>query len=68
MLFGFLIFDLVYLLFKMHEDKKIEIMSIQYNSLTQCTVAFLHWVIQVKPKLFCLKLGLYSFAQFLYHS
>ena len=31
---------------KMHEDKKIEIMNIQYNSLTQYTVEFLHWIIQ----------------------
>ena len=68
MLFGFLIFDLVYLLFKMHEDKKIEIMSIQYNSLTQCTVEFLHWVIQVILKLFCLKLGPYSFTKFFYYN
>ena len=43
---------------KMHEDKKIEIMIIQYNSLTQCTVEFLHWVIHAVLKLFCLKLGL----------
>ena len=48
----------------MHEDKKIEIMNLQYNSLTQCTVAFLHWVIQVILKLCCLKFGLYSFTQF----
>ena len=40
-------------------------MNIQNNSLTQCTVEFLHWVIQVILKLFCLKLGLYSFTQFL---
>ena len=52
----------------MHEDKKIEIMNIQYNSLTQCTVEFLHWVIQVILKLFCLKLGLYSFTQFPYYN
>ena len=39
-------------------------MNLQYNSLTQCTVAFLHWVIQVILKLFCLKFGLYSFTQF----
>ena len=31
----------------MHEDKKTGIMSTQCNSLTQCTVEFLHWVIQV---------------------
>ena len=42
----------------MHEDSKIEIMNIQYSSLTQCTVEFLHWDIQVILKLFCLKLGL----------
>ena len=30
--------------------------------------AFLHWVIQVMLKLFCLKLGAYSFAQFLYYN
>ena len=52
----------------MHEDKKIEIMNIQYNSLTQCTVEFLHWVIQVILKLFCLKLGPYSFTKFLYYN
>ena len=49
----------------MHEDKKIEITNMQYNSLTQCTVKFLHWVIQVILKLFCLKLGPNSFTQFL---
>ena len=43
-------------------------MNIQYNSLTQCTVEFLHWVIQVILKLFCLKLGLYSFTQFPYYN
>ena len=42
---------------KMHEDKKIETTNIQYNSLTQCTAEFLHWVMQVILKLFCLKLG-----------
>ena len=52
----------------MHEDKKIEIMNIQYNSLTQCTVEFLHWVIQVILKLFCLKFGPYSFNKFLYYN
>ena len=52
----------------MHEDKKIKIMNIQYNSLTQCTVKFLHWVIQVILKLFCLKLGPYSFTKFLYYN
>ena len=52
----------------MHEDKKIEIMNIQYNSLTQCTVEFLHWVIQVILKLFCLKLGPYSFTKFHYYN
>ena len=36
--------------------------------LTQCTLEFLHWVIQVILKLFCLKLGLYSFCQFLYYN
>ena len=41
----------------MHEDKKIETINIQYNSLTQCTVEFLHWVMQVILKLFSLKLG-----------
>ena len=50
----------------MHEDKKNEIMNIQYNSLTQCTVGFLQQVIQVILKLFCLKLGPYSFTKFLY--
>ena len=50
----------------MHDDEIIEIMNIQYNSLTQCTVKFCHWVMQVILKLFCLKLGLYSFTQFLY--
>ena len=39
-------------------------MNIQYNSLTLCTVKFLHWVIQVILQLFCLKLGLYSFTKF----
>ena len=48
----------------MLEDKKIEIMNIQYNSLTQCTVEFLHYVIQVILKLLCLKLGPYSFIHF----
>ena len=52
----------------MHEDKKIEIMNIQYNSLTQCTVEFLHWVIQVILKLFCLKLDPHSFTNFLYYN
>ena len=46
----------------MHEDKEIEVMDLQYNSLTQCTVKFLHWVIQVILKLFCFELGLYSVA------
>ena len=50
------------------EDKKIEIMNIQYNSLIQCTIKFLHWVIQVILKLFCLKLGPYSFTKFLYYN
>ena len=49
----------------MHEDKKIEIMNIRYNSLTQRTVEFLHSVIQVILKVFCLKLGSYSFNKFL---
>ena len=43
-------------------------MNIQYNSLIQCTVEFLHWVIQVILKLFCLKLGPYSFTKFLYYN
>ena len=38
-------------------------MNIQYNSLTQCTAKFFHWVIRVILKLFCLKVGLYSFTQ-----
>ena len=52
----------------MHEDKKIEIMNIQFNSLTQCTVGFLYWVMQLTLKLFCLKLGLYMFTKFLYYN
>ena len=39
-------------------------MNIQYSSLTQCTVKFLHWVIQVILKLFCLNLRPYSFNKF----
>ena len=58
---------LCYLISKMHEDKKIKIINIQYNSLTQCTVEFLHWVIQVILKLFCLKVSLYLFTQFFYY-
>ena len=42
----------------MHEDKKIETMNIQYNSLPQCTVKFLHWVIQVIVNYFALNLAL----------
>ena len=57
-----------YLICKMHEDKKIEIMNIQCNSLTQCTVKFLHLVIEVILKLFCLKLSFYLFTQFLYYN
>ena len=53
---------------KMHEDKKIEIINIQYNSLAQCTVEFLHWVIQVVLKLFCLKVGPYRFTKFIYYN
>ena len=53
---------------KTHQDKKIEIMNKQYNLLTQCTVEFLHWVIQVSLKLFCLKLGPYSFTKFLHYN
>ena len=43
-------------------------MNIQYISLIQCIVEFLHWVIQVIVKLFCLKLGPYSFTKFLYYN
>ena len=49
----------------MHEDEKIEIIIIQDNSMTECTVEFLHLVIQVMLKLFCLKLDSSSFTQFL---
>ena len=53
---------------KTHDEKKIEIMNMQYNSLIQCTIEFLHWVIQVILKLFCIKLRPYSFTKFLdYH-
>ena len=52
----------------MHEDKKIEIMNIQYNSLTQCTVEFLRYVLQVILTLFGVKIGLYLFTQFLYYN
>ena len=52
---------------KTYEDK-IEIMNIQYNSLIQCTVKFLHWVIQIILKLFCLKRGPYSFTKFIYYN
>ena len=44
------------MVFKMHEEKKIKIISMQYNSLKQCTLEFLHWVIHEILKLFCLKL------------
>ena len=57
-----------YLVCKTHEDKKIKIMNKQYNSLTQCTVEFLHWVVQVILKLFCLTLGPYSFTKFLHYN
>ena len=43
-------------------------MNKQYNSLTQCTVEFLHWVVQVILKLFCLTLGPYSFTKFLHYN
>ena len=46
----------------------VKCMKIEMNSLTQCTVEFLHWVIPVILKLFCLKLGLYLFTQFLYYN
>ena len=52
----------------MHENKKIEIINIQYNSLTKCTVKFLHRVIQVILALFCLNLDPYSFTKFLYYN
>ena len=39
-------------------------MNIKYNSLTQCTVEFFYWVMQVILKLFCLKLRPYSFTIF----
>ena len=55
---------------KTSEDKKIETMNIQHNSLTQCSVEFLHWVIPVLLKIFCLKLGSHShsFNKFLYYN
>ena len=43
-------------------------MNIQYNLLTQYTVEFLQWVIQVILKLFCLKLGPDSFSNFFYYN
>ena len=44
-------------------------MNIPDNSLIQCTVEFLHWVIKVILKLlFRLKLGPYSFTKFLYYN
>ena len=42
-----------YLVWKMHENKKIQIMNIQYNPSTQYTVKFFHRVIQVILTLFC---------------
>ena len=53
---------------KTYEDKKIEKRNIQYNSLRQCSVEFLHWVIPVVLKLFCLKLGCHSFNKYLYYN
>ena len=36
--------------------------------MIQCTVEFLHWVIKVITKLFCLKLGPYSSTKFFYYN
>ena len=57
-----------YLVCKMYEDKKIENLNNEYIAqiIDAMQYQVFHYVIQVILKLFCLKPGAYSFAQFLY--